>query len=85
MHFIFGECLFVCARQVVCEKGLGVGGMTLTSLQQEGYKAVFIGIGECLSLEILRFLKPQCIEYSEKCLYLARTMQVVKLIFLKQL
>uniref|UniRef100_A0A3B3I1B5 Dihydropyrimidine dehydrogenase [NADP(+)] n=1 Tax=Oryzias latipes TaxID=8090 RepID=A0A3B3I1B5_ORYLA len=31
--------------KVVCEKGLGVNGMTLTSLKKEGFKAVFIGIG----------------------------------------
>ncbi|XP_042353544.1 dihydropyrimidine dehydrogenase [NADP(+)] [Plectropomus leopardus] len=31
--------------KVVCEKGLGVNGMTLTSLKEEGFKAVFIGIG----------------------------------------
>uniref|UniRef100_A0A3B4X8H4 Dihydropyrimidine dehydrogenase [NADP(+)] n=1 Tax=Seriola lalandi dorsalis TaxID=1841481 RepID=A0A3B4X8H4_SERLL len=31
--------------KVVCEKGLGVNGMTLTSLREEGFKAVFIGIG----------------------------------------
>ncbi|KAL4635100.1 dihydropyrimidine dehydrogenase NADP(+) [Arapaima gigas] len=31
--------------QVVCEKALGQDGMTLNSLKQEGYKAVFIGIG----------------------------------------
>uniref|UniRef100_A0A673BX02 dihydropyrimidine dehydrogenase (NADP(+)) n=1 Tax=Sphaeramia orbicularis TaxID=375764 RepID=A0A673BX02_9TELE len=35
----------VCAYQVVCEKGLGVNGMSLTSLKNEGFKAVFIGIG----------------------------------------
>uniref|UniRef100_A0A671UTR8 Dihydropyrimidine dehydrogenase [NADP(+)] n=1 Tax=Sparus aurata TaxID=8175 RepID=A0A671UTR8_SPAAU len=37
--------LNVCAHQVVCEKGLGTNGMTLTSLREEGFKAVFIGIG----------------------------------------
>ncbi|KAG9276514.1 dihydropyrimidine dehydrogenase a, tandem duplicate 1 [Astyanax mexicanus] len=31
--------------KVVCEKGLGENGMTLLSLKEEGYKAVFIGIG----------------------------------------
>ncbi|KAK1879285.1 Dihydropyrimidine dehydrogenase [NADP(+)] [Dissostichus eleginoides] len=31
--------------KVICEKGLGVDGMTLTSLKEEGFKAVFIGIG----------------------------------------
>ncbi|XP_056912047.1 dihydropyrimidine dehydrogenase [NADP(+)]-like isoform X1 [Takifugu flavidus] len=31
--------------KVVCEKGLGMKGMTLTSLKEEGFKAVFIGIG----------------------------------------
>ncbi|KAA8587551.1 hypothetical protein FQN60_016413 [Etheostoma spectabile] len=31
--------------KVVCEKGLGVNGMTLTSLKEEGFKSVFIGIG----------------------------------------
>ncbi|MEQ2175590.1 hypothetical protein GOODEAATRI_019404, partial [Goodea atripinnis] len=31
--------------KVVCEKGLGVNGMTLSSLNEEGFKAVFIGIG----------------------------------------
>ncbi|XP_005797190.1 dihydropyrimidine dehydrogenase [NADP(+)] [Xiphophorus maculatus] len=31
--------------KVVCEKGLGVNGMTLSSLNGEGFKAVFIGIG----------------------------------------
>lgn len=40
--------LNVCAHQVVCEKGLGTNGMTLTSLREEGFKAVFIGIGEGL-------------------------------------
>lgn len=41
-------CLFVCViqRQVVCEKGLGVNGMSLTSLKEEGFKAVFVGIGK---------------------------------------
>ncbi|TNN60412.1 Dihydropyrimidine dehydrogenase [NADP(+)] [Liparis tanakae] len=33
--------------KVVCEKGLGVEGMTLMSLKEEGFKAVFIGIGMC--------------------------------------
>lgn len=41
----------VCTHQVVCEKGLGVNGMTLTSLKEEGFKAVFIGIGEGHILE----------------------------------
>lgn len=45
---IFNICLCVCTHQVVCEKGLGVNGMTLTSLKEEGFKAVFIGIGEGL-------------------------------------
>lgn len=31
---------------MVCEKGLGVNGMTLKSLKEDGFKAVFIGIGE---------------------------------------
>ncbi|XP_035270720.1 dihydropyrimidine dehydrogenase a, tandem duplicate 1 [Anguilla anguilla] len=31
--------------QVVCEKGLGQDGMTLATLKEEGYEAVFIGIG----------------------------------------
>ncbi|XP_048832545.1 dihydropyrimidine dehydrogenase a, tandem duplicate 1 [Brienomyrus brachyistius] len=31
--------------QIVCEKGLGQDGMTLTTLKEEGYKAVFVGIG----------------------------------------
>ncbi|XP_023660318.2 dihydropyrimidine dehydrogenase [NADP(+)] [Paramormyrops kingsleyae] len=31
--------------KIVCEKGLGQDGMTLTTLKEEGYKAVFIGIG----------------------------------------
>ncbi|KAM9720041.1 dihydropyrimidine dehydrogenase [NADP(+)] isoform 2-T2 [Menidia menidia] len=31
--------------KVVCEKALGVDGMTLKSLKEDGYKAVFIGIG----------------------------------------
>ncbi|KAK0134539.1 Dihydropyrimidine dehydrogenase [NADP(+)] [Merluccius polli] len=31
--------------KVVCEKGLGVDGLTLKSLKEEGFKAVFIGIG----------------------------------------
>uniref|UniRef100_A0A3Q2VX81 Dihydropyrimidine dehydrogenase [NADP(+)] n=1 Tax=Haplochromis burtoni TaxID=8153 RepID=A0A3Q2VX81_HAPBU len=31
--------------KVVCEKGLGVNGMTLKSLKEDGFKAVFIGIG----------------------------------------
>lgn len=31
---------------MVCEKGLGVNGMTLTTLKEEGFQAVFIGIGE---------------------------------------
>uniref|UniRef100_A0A6Q2YP30 Dihydropyrimidine dehydrogenase [NADP(+)] n=1 Tax=Esox lucius TaxID=8010 RepID=A0A6Q2YP30_ESOLU len=31
--------------KVVCEKALGQDGMTLLSLREEGYKAVFIGIG----------------------------------------
>lgn len=31
--------------KVVCEKGLGVNGTSLTSLKEEGFKAVFVGIG----------------------------------------
>ncbi|XP_030624218.1 dihydropyrimidine dehydrogenase [NADP(+)] isoform X2 [Chanos chanos] len=31
--------------KIVCEKGLGQDGMTVLSLKEEGYKAVFIGIG----------------------------------------
>uniref|UniRef100_A0A4W4FIT6 Dihydropyrimidine dehydrogenase [NADP(+)] n=1 Tax=Electrophorus electricus TaxID=8005 RepID=A0A4W4FIT6_ELEEL len=31
--------------KVVCEKSLGQGGMTLRSLREEGYQAIFIGIG----------------------------------------
>ncbi|XP_029380247.1 dihydropyrimidine dehydrogenase [NADP(+)] isoform X2 [Echeneis naucrates] len=31
--------------KVMCEKGLGVDGMTLMSLKEEGFKTVFIGIG----------------------------------------
>ncbi|KAK6484698.1 dihydropyrimidine dehydrogenase [Huso huso] len=31
--------------KVVCEKGLGSDGMALNSLREDGYKAVFIGIG----------------------------------------
>ncbi|XP_028823381.1 dihydropyrimidine dehydrogenase [NADP(+)]-like isoform X1 [Denticeps clupeoides] len=31
--------------KTVCEKGLGQDGMTLLSLKEEGYKAVFVGIG----------------------------------------
>ncbi|XP_047666729.1 dihydropyrimidine dehydrogenase a, tandem duplicate 1 isoform X2 [Tachysurus fulvidraco] len=31
--------------KIVCEKGLGQEGMTLQSLKEQGYKAVFIGIG----------------------------------------
>ncbi|XP_036441571.1 dihydropyrimidine dehydrogenase a, tandem duplicate 1 [Colossoma macropomum] len=31
--------------KIVCEKGLGQDGMTLLSLKEEGYKAIFIGIG----------------------------------------
>lgn len=31
--------------KVLCEKGLGLGGMSVTSLKEEGFKAVFIGIG----------------------------------------
>ncbi|XP_038127449.1 dihydropyrimidine dehydrogenase [NADP(+)] [Cyprinodon tularosa] len=31
--------------KVICEKGLGVNGMSLSSLNEEGFKAVFIGIG----------------------------------------
>lgn len=42
----------VCSRQVVCETGLGVNGMTLTSLRDEGYKAVFIGIGACQTVDL---------------------------------
>lgn len=36
----------VCVGQVVCDKGLGMKGMTLTSLKEEGFKAAFIGIGK---------------------------------------
>lgn len=36
----------MCVGQVVCEKGLGMKGMTLTSLKDEGFKAAFIGIGK---------------------------------------
>lgn len=35
--------------QVILEKGLGHNGMTMTSLKEEGYQAVFIGIGQYLS------------------------------------
>ncbi|XP_019724835.1 dihydropyrimidine dehydrogenase [NADP(+)] [Hippocampus comes] len=31
--------------KVVCEKGLGMNGMTLTSLKEDGFKAIFVGIG----------------------------------------
>uniref|UniRef100_A0A8C4DAF7 Dihydropyrimidine dehydrogenase [NADP(+)] n=1 Tax=Dicentrarchus labrax TaxID=13489 RepID=A0A8C4DAF7_DICLA len=31
--------------KVVCEKGLGIDGMSLSSLKEEGFTAVFIGIG----------------------------------------
>uniref|UniRef100_A0A671MFC4 Dihydropyrimidine dehydrogenase [NADP(+)] n=1 Tax=Sinocyclocheilus anshuiensis TaxID=1608454 RepID=A0A671MFC4_9TELE len=31
--------------KIVCDRGLGQDGMTLLSLKEEGYKAVFIGIG----------------------------------------
>ncbi|XP_061695332.1 dihydropyrimidine dehydrogenase [NADP(+)] isoform X3 [Syngnathoides biaculeatus] len=31
--------------KVVCEKGLGMDGMTLNSLREDGFKAIFIGIG----------------------------------------
>ncbi len=50
-----GKCEFVCVctHQVVCEKGLGVNGMTLKSLKEEGFKAVFIGIGEGCLLNFL--------------------------------
>lgn len=42
------EILSVCVKhlQVVCEKGLGVNGTSLTSLKEEGFKAVFVGIGK---------------------------------------
>lgn len=40
------ECVCVKHLQVVCEKGLGVNGTSLTSLKEEGFKAVFVGIGE---------------------------------------
>ncbi|TSK34839.1 Dihydropyrimidine dehydrogenase [NADP(+)] [Bagarius yarrelli] len=33
------------SNQIVCGKGLGQDGMTLQSLKDQGYKAVFIGIG----------------------------------------
>ncbi|KAI4871268.1 hypothetical protein NFI96_019794 [Prochilodus magdalenae] len=33
--------------KIMCEKGLGQDGMTLLSLKEGGYKAVFIGIGMC--------------------------------------
>ncbi|KAG8013851.1 Dihydropyrimidine dehydrogenase [NADP(+)] [Nibea albiflora] len=39
--------------KVVCEKGLGVNGMTLTSLKEEGFKAAFIGIGFFTSKDFL--------------------------------
>lgn len=35
--------------QVVLEMGLGQNGMTLTSLKEEGFQVVFIGIGQSLS------------------------------------
>ncbi|KAM9129937.1 dihydropyrimidine dehydrogenase [NADP(+)] isoform 1-T1 [Pangshura tecta] len=31
--------------KVVCSKGLGIEGMTINTLKEDGYKAVFIGIG----------------------------------------
>ena len=46
-YYRYHICVLVCVQhQVVCEKGLGVNGMTLTSLKEEGFKAAFIGIGE---------------------------------------
>lgn len=44
-HFLPAAHNIVCVGQVVCEKGLGLKGMTLTSLKEEGFKAAFIGIG----------------------------------------
>uniref|UniRef100_A0A8C1SJ33 Dihydropyrimidine dehydrogenase [NADP(+)] n=1 Tax=Cyprinus carpio TaxID=7962 RepID=A0A8C1SJ33_CYPCA len=35
--------------KVVLEKGLGQNGMTLTSLKEEGFQVVFVGIGQSLS------------------------------------
>lgn len=34
------------SSQVVLEKGLGMNGMSLASLKDEGFQAVFIGIGQ---------------------------------------
>ncbi|XP_039340154.1 dihydropyrimidine dehydrogenase [NADP(+)] isoform X15 [Mauremys reevesii] len=31
--------------KIVCSKGLGIEGMTINTLKEDGYKAVFIGIG----------------------------------------
>lgn len=39
-------CFVFCSRQVVLEKGLGQNGMTLTSLKEEGFQVVFVGIGQ---------------------------------------
>ncbi|CAM5161824.1 unnamed protein product [Natator depressus] len=33
------------AVKIVCGKGLGIEGMTINTLKEDGYKAVFIGIG----------------------------------------
>ncbi len=35
--------------QIVCDRGLGQHGITLLSLKEEGYKAVFIGIGQFIA------------------------------------
>lgn len=51
-------CLLWCV-QVVCEKGLGVNGITLSSLNGEGFKAVFIGIGELNPLIITISYNPR--------------------------
>lgn len=36
--------------QIVCDRGLSQDGMTLLSLKEEGYKAVFIGIGQFICI-----------------------------------
>jgi len=35
--------------QVVLDKGLGQNGMTLTSLKEEGFQVIFVGIGQSFS------------------------------------
>nr|XP_005300991.1 dihydropyrimidine dehydrogenase [NADP(+)] isoform X4 [Chrysemys picta bellii] len=41
--------------KIVCSKGLGIEGMTINTLKEDGYKAVFIGIGRNVLFSFISF------------------------------